>query len=582
MKNEKKQTIRMLKGMLLSFLLLLFLSENATAQLFQVLISEVMFKPSAHMPLPNAEYIELYNQTAAPIDLSNWKIGVGKTRKTLVSGLIAPHGYVIVAAVRDTALFSRFGPVVPVSSLSLENNSQTLFLYNGSDECVHSVTYHMEWLPDEKQAGGFSLEMKDVSNPCGERENWQASVALEGGTPGGCNSLVASVADTLAPHLIRAINEDSVHIRLFFSEKMLPSSLSDISIYTLDEGYSVREVVAVANDWKSVLLQLNKPLSYGKIYTVRLLRDACDCVGNAMGEGESQEVPDGVRFGRSEPADSFDVVINEVLFHPYSAGSDFVELFNRSDKILDLRNIRLSSQKSNGRIDTGKRVSEDGFQLLPHGYCCLSGNLSGVSAFYDGLGEDNGCEMSSFPAYANSSGRVVLLGNGRVLDDFTYAETMHDPLLVSTAGVSLEKMHPDLETQRVQHWHSASSSVGYATPGQPNSCYSSFEKPEGEPICVESSIFSPDGDGYQDVLKIHYHMPEASCRASAWIYHMQGQCVRRLLNNELLGVDGMVSWDGMMDNQLKAPLGAYLFLFEYWTLSGKVRRVKRVVTVAGR
>ena len=85
---------------------------------------------------------------------------------------------------------------------------------------------------------------------------------------------------------------------------------------------------------------------------------------------------------------------------------------------------------------------------------------------------------------------------------------------------------------------------------------------------------------YEDLLKIRYHLPEQDCRASIRIFNYSGQCVKYLINNELMGMEGLVCWDGIMDNNLKAPSGCYILLFEYWSLSGKVKRLKKVVTVA--
>lgn len=571
---KKMVSTEMLRGISVSLFLLLPLFLKS--QVLQVLIDEVMFKPSSGGKLPAAEYIELYNTTDFEIDISGWKLVVGKTLKPLSSLVIAPREYVIVVAAKDSALFWSYGKVAVVSSLSLNNTSQFLGLYDAHGNSVHVISYNVEWMPDEKRIGGISLEMKDLSNPCAGKENWTASLSPDGGTPGRPNASAAIYADNTPPQIWHVVNPDSLHIRLFFEEKMLPQTLTDPTEYLISDGVNVTQVTDVASDWQSVTLLLDRPLQKGTLYTVRLTSNACDCVGNGADETFQAE------FGRSERTDSSDIVINELLFHPYAGGSDFVEIYNRSDKILDLKDLYLSSLKSDGSTDTGKRVAPNGFQLLPHHYCCLSAKLEAVSTFYEGLEKGNCWEMSALPAYANASGRVILLSMGKVIDDFAYTESMHYPLLVSSEGVSLEKIHPDLESGKEENWHSAASSVGYATPGQPNSCYSEYVGSAEECISLESTLFSPDGDGYQDILKICYHMPEAGCRANAWVYNINGQCVMHILNNELLGIDGLVCWDGIMENQLEAPAGCYLLLFEYWSLSGKVERLKKVITVAGK
>ncbi len=41
-------------------------------------------------------------------------------------------------------------------------------------------------------------------------------------------------------------------------------------------------------------------------------------------------------FAIPQPADSFDIVINELLFDVPPGMSEFIELFNRSEKVIDL------------------------------------------------------------------------------------------------------------------------------------------------------------------------------------------------------------------------------------------------------
>ena len=71
-----------------------------------------------------------------------------------------------------------------------------------------------------------------------------------------------------------------------------------------------------------------------------------DCSGNAISTENS------ARFGTASLADSFDVVINEILFNPRSNGVDYVEIYNNSKKIIDLKNIYIANRNTAGAISS--------------------------------------------------------------------------------------------------------------------------------------------------------------------------------------------------------------------------------------
>ena len=63
------------------------------------------------------------------------------------------------------------------------------------------------------------------------------------------------------------------------------------------------------------------------------------------------------------------------------------------------------------------------------------------------------------------------------------------------------------------------------------------------------------------------------------MYDKLGRVINRLLENELLSSEGVVTWDGVMLSGEKAPIGIYLLYFEVFDLNGNVQVEKKTVTL---
>jgi hypothetical protein len=190
--------------------------------------------------------------------------------------------------------------------------------------------------------------------------------------------------------------------------------------------------------------------------------------------------------------------------------------------------------------------------------------------------------MASFPAYGNEEGTVLLLRrDGPVIDRMRYDAGMHHPLLKMVEGVSLERIHPDRASADATSWHSASSGCGFATPALRNSQYSAVDEKAFD-LWVDPAVFSPDNDGFEDVVNIGYRFDSPGFMASVFILDAGGRPVRTLVNNMLLGSTGTFAWDGITDDRQKASIGIYVICFEAFDMSGRIERNLVSVVLAGR
>lgn len=544
-----------------------------------VVINEIMADPRPVVGLPDAEYIELYNNTDIPINLDGWKLMIGTGERLLEQVEIAPHGYLLLGHQNDRDELSVFGPYFGFSSFQLANAGASLRLISKEGVEISAVNYTDGWYRDgNKAGGGWSLEQIDPTNPCGAANNWIAAIDPSGGTPGRINSVDAPNA--LPPQPERFSLETDRIIQVWFDQQMDNSSLSQTNAYTLEPG-AVHPVQTTLNpaDPQFVELEFGQAFSPNTIFELHFSTSILNCAGIALAADTY------ITFGIPVLAEAEDIIINEILFNPYSNGKEWVEIYNRSDKVIDLQYIDLArvQQTPPNPPDTVLRaISPHSLMILPQTYKVLTTDAASLIELYETPFPDQIIQMTSFPIYPNAGGTAMLKARyGPVLDVFTYDENMHHPLLNSVKGVSLERIHFDRPADDPTNWHSAAESSGFGTPGYQNSAFADIPEFTAE-IVIEPEIFSPDGDGFEDVASIAYSFDQAGYTLNIYIFDASGQQIRHLVKSKLAGQSGTVSWDGRHENGSRVGVGIYVVFAEVFDMDGNVQHYKKPVVVATR
>lgn len=549
---------------------------------FDVLITEIMADPTPVVGLPEHEYFELFNRTNFPVNLSGWAFQHGTTQRDLPGVTIPPGGYLILGTEAATQALTAYGQVAAISGLSataLTNTGTRLTLYDPARSVIHSVNYLDTWYQSAiKKEGGWSLEMIDTNNPCGEAGNWVASRNLAGGTPGTENSVRAENPDLEAPTLVNAVILNATTLYLTFSETMQANGVSNPASYFVNLALG-KPLMVVANEPanNAVSLVFENNFSAQTIYELSIVGELRDCAGNLMKAGST------TRFAIAENPAPDDLIINEILFNPPTGGKEYVEIYNRSQKVIDLRNVRLASQDTIlNQLTSIREITTTGYLIFPEDYLVLTADPDLVKKFFYTPNPKGFIKMASVPLFANTSGIVVLCDpNQTILDRLVYQENMQFPLLKIFKGVALERLDPNRPANDKTNWHSASSTVGYGTPAYKNSQFLVAEA-GSDPFSLSPDIFSPDNDSYNDVLNITWTLPEPGYVASITIYDANGRTIRRLVQNQLLGTEGTYSWNGITDSNEKAPIGYYVVFIELFDLKGNLKQYKKTTVLGGR
>lgn len=561
---------------LLLLSLLIFPACLVAQNRYDVVIDEIMADPTPQIGLPNNEWLELKNTTAAPINLQNWRIGDATGQSgPLPNFTLQPDSFVIVCTGSAVAAMSAFSTTISVTSFpSLDNDGDQLFLRAANGRTIHAVNYTTGWYQNEvKKDGGWTLEMIDTKSPCAGSSNWKASVSTTGGTPGKKNSIDAINNDATAPQLKRAYTLDNVTIILVYDEPVDSLSGATLANYSIDGGLTLLNATAIAPLFNQVQLKTTTPLATNTVYTITA-NNVKDCKSNNIGAANK------ARVGLPVDASTGEWVINEILFNPRSNAFDFVEFYNNSNKIFDASKLYIANRNSTGVISSIKALSTTPFYIFPGDHIVETEDADNLAGQYLVKNPDNVLVVSSPPSFSDDEGTVVVLNfQGSVIDEVKYKDDWHFKLIDDAEGVSLERIDPAGQSQNETNWHSAASTAGYGTPTYKNSQYKLLNAINAT-IEATPKVFSPDNDGRDDITTIQYEVTEPGYITNITVFDGAGRPVRNLVRNGTLGLKGYWNWEGLDDKGNKLPVGTYIIFTEIFNLQGKKSTFKTTVVLA--
>ena len=534
-----------------------------------VFISEFFADPTPVIGLPEIEYIEIYNKSAKFFNLQGWKIGDASSEGTIGAAWLLPGEYKILTATANVPLFTLSSAVGTTSFPSLNNAGDDVVLKNNTGLILDKLSYTDDWYQDEiKRDGGFSLELINPNDPCSDKDNWIASNSSSGGTPGLINSVYDISIDMEGPEIDLVLALAPNYLEFYFNEGMDSSSLA-LCTLTFDPSLTVQNKYIQGAYPSMMTIQLNENIMPSQLYNYTI-NPISDCWLNSIGRNGEFILPELPQKG--------DLIINEILQNPKNGGQDWVELYNNSNKVINLKDWLLANFDDD-TISNFKSISSN-YLLKPNDFVVLGKDSSFVKQTYPFSvpGKFLYCEL---PTYDNDSSTVYIIYNSEVIDQVSYLDTWHFKLLDNTDGVSLERIDPNGLSSSSFNWHSAAESIGFASPGRKNSQYLP-ELTNGN-FNLSSDLISPDNDGFQDVVQLNYQMSETGMLGKVTIYDDRGRLIRTICSNELLGTDGTLSWDGLTDKSTKASIGVYVLFFEAFSTNGGLFFAQRkAITVAGK
>jgi hypothetical protein len=537
-----------------------------------------MADPSPSVGLPNYEWIEIKNNSRAPVQLQNWRLADGSgVSGPLPSYWLAPDSLLIICSNTALASLRHYGNALGVSSFpSLDNTGETLVLRNSIGQTIHAVAYETSWYNNNwKAEGGWTLEMINPQFPCWGRDNWKASTDNKGGSPGKANTVSDTTwKDNSRPRALHSYATDSNHLVIVFNKTLDSAGATRLLNYRFtNQNLIIKNIEASPPLYQKIIVTMEHSFQKDSLLLLRI-ENIQDCKGSTLDNVQM------LKTGWASLPQQGEWILNEILFNPRSSGVDFVECYNNSQRIIDLSTLLFANRQSSGAFNTPVLLSEEPLLIFPGEYKVFTEDEEALQREYLVTDPNSMLRVKDLPSLPDTEGNLVVLDiHGNLLDELSYDEDWHFPLLESKEGVSLERVSTKKPTQDKNNWHSAASTEGFATPGRKNS----QQIEEGVSIAayqVHPKVFSPDLDGRDDLCTISYQVASPGQVATVSILNEDGLLVKLLVPRATLANAGYWNWNGLDDRERACAPGVYIIVIQQFGLNGKKQITRMPVILA--
>ncbi|MCX7763190.1 MAG: lamin tail domain-containing protein [Candidatus Kryptonium sp.] len=545
-----------------------------------LLISEVMFAPIGDEP----EWIEIYNASKDIVNLKNWKIADVADNITITKNdfFILPNQYLVLS--KDSSILSFYPTSLNVLTLSLptlNNLGDAVVIYDHTGFKIDSLFYYGNW-----GKTGFSIERIDFEEPTTDSSNWSIPSDSVKATPSRENSSKRKNFDLKiqSVEIPSSIDQGEI-LRVLLTVQnfgLQPVNEFSIKVYkdlNFDSTGTENEIIFT----QSFKITLNKKDSVKLNFEIANLADGENLVIFTIDlqldeNPKNNKVLKKVRV--SFPTNC--IVINEIMFEPLSGYCEYIELYNRSTKPVNLKNWRFNDMRNQSGQANFVTISPLDLIINPKEYLVLAAD----SSFYRYLQQGDSVDfklviLNKSLSLNNDFDDIVITDlTGKIIDSVRYFSNWHSPIVWDKRGRALEKVNPNLASSERSSWMTSSAKVG-GTPGRKNTAFIEAPNELGTArINVSPNPFSPDGDGFDDVCLISYDLPFNSGILNVKIFDSYGRQIKTLAVNQFTNKNGNLLWDGTDDNGKIARIGIYIILFEAISENGETFKRKFTVVLA--
>jgi hypothetical protein len=517
----------------------------------QIALNEIHYIPHEDQ----VEFLEFVNIGSREIDLRGWRYRdrSGAEGWANTQAIVQPDSFFVWTS--DAFQLSDWAPpsanVIELSAWpSLNNSSDSIIIL---DPLGKRMLAHGYASPPEAETGR-SLERSALWRAQENESSWSICQAPAGITPGMKNSTI------LPPHNL-ALPQLTIIDSILWVDEAFP-----IRVFVVNPGVDyVEEAILQAKlfqngfligDWSSTLLDIGAGDTL--MTEMELLSANSGWITleiTILLDGDETAHDNTIIQHIYISKTVADLILNEVMPLPVMDQNEWVEIYNRSDKALDLMGWRLADK-------SGTSVSlSDSSLLLEENHFLVFGSEDYVNP---GLHVEKYKPIQHFPTLNNTEEQLTLYDpQGIPMDGMFYNSNTE---LVT--GRSLERIRSHISGDETGNWGICIADGG-STPGEENSLYLDAL---GSHLDVEltPNPFSPDGDGQNDQLMISYELPFEHGLMSIMVFDMAGRQIAWPVQIKPVSHRGQAWWDGEANYGGKAVTGLYIMKLLFDDQAGKV------------
>lgn len=545
-----------------------------------LVINEILYNPGTG----EADFIELYNRSNKNFDLRNWIIGDSNNETSITLDIqIRAKSYLVLTGSDQFAQNS--DKSLAVNGFPALNNKtpDDIYLRTNNNLTIDSLRYHQSWGGHTR---GTSLERIDPHTASNDASKWQTSKAISGNSAGQENA--SFQADTKPPDVIFCKALDNGTIELQFNEFIRLTA--DVKFLVNGQPLNVNHFDSTKAN--TITLTSKLPKSSTSDNTIITIQNLSDIKGN---------ITSNSRIPISLPLEQSAIVINEIMFNPLADPydklpdqSEYIELVNTRDHAVSLEGLVLHDAPDENNVvrklipvsSNTKWVPARG-QILVHADEATFFEESRIASFFNLNSSDLRSVMrvdrSSLSLSSTKDAIYLADSTGITIDSVHYSEEWHNPNIVDTRGIALERIAPTGVSNDQTNWGSSVNEKG-GTPHSENSIYQeNINRLQKSGLGFMPNPFSPDSDGHEDNLTINYKLDHQDYLIDVQIYNRYGQVVRELADGKQAGFEGQLIWDGRKNDGSRNRIGIYIVVFEaYGSMSGGNQTFKETIVLARR
>lgn len=454
------------------------------AQYNSIVINEIMYKPSNDEP----EWVEIFNTTGETINLQNWSFGDKLSKVKIASGNqnINPGEYLIIS--EDESIYDFYAissQTIILKIPSLNNSGDDLYIYDQYENIIDSVLYLSTWGGNN----GNSLERINANDSSNSSLNWKTAVTKYKATPGKINSVTPKNYDlqiyNFSPEKEIVIFPETAKINIeIFNSGLIPAQNVQLNFYYDLNNDSAGTRDEIIHSTFIEKIESGKTFFYTfDFHNYGISRNFLIAEINYEAD-EFTENNTAITEFSSVIINEIrnDIIINEFMASPSSGLPEWIELFNRSEKVIDLKNYKIADESSEILITNKSLILNPGEYFL----------IIGDSSFFTKYNTQSQFIITAFPSLNNSSDKIIIRDSlNRVIDSLQYFSTWN-----GITGKSFERIDAEINSELIENWAVTKNKNG-GTPGEINSVtQKSFD------VGISQIYFNPQKPFYGDAVFI--------------------------------------------------------------------------------